>query len=615
MANVEHLERLQQGVQAWNQWRLNYPKIRPELSGSTLFAAQLSGANLSGARLRRVRWDKADLRGANLYKADLSGAHLPDANLDGANLSKARLRGTRLNRAELSGADLSRARLPASDLSDANLSGADLSDANLSGAQLRSANLGGANLSNAWLISAQVTGTIFSQAMFTGACIRGWQPNSTTVLEGIICDYIYLKGFQKERRPRNGVFKPGEFAKLFRYTMGIIDINFGNSIDWQALLNTVKQLRHRYGDPLLSIQAIEKKRGGRLTVRVEMSPNTDASVLKQRIIKLYGIKLRAMDARYRHQARSQGHPLEIARLHIDRERQDKANLMGIVDTLAHSQQGPVYRRRARQQSVPTTANSTTREEKLPRPSQKVSSSRVEPIQTKVIEMLLSGDSSSTIARMMQLESGLDNRHQKQSDFRVIFWRAFFNKVLELVRLSMTSLSRLIKDKQLLPSYRLWLLRWWIEQFSILLDDQGTPQVSIRQSEIIHLLLFGMTPKEIGSALMINPKQILRQKRQPAFRVTFWDAYCHRLFALITKVTETTIRLLRNQQLTAKQRLMILHWQIEKFPESFDKTLERIELERILCVLISISAGQFFPASAPLDASSSPKRRMTSEMVV
>ena len=32
MANQEHLDILKQGVEVWNKWRKEYPKINPDLS-------------------------------------------------------------------------------------------------------------------------------------------------------------------------------------------------------------------------------------------------------------------------------------------------------------------------------------------------------------------------------------------------------------------------------------------------------------------------------------------------------------------------------------------------------------------------------------------------------
>jgi TIR domain/Pentapeptide repeats (8 copies) len=79
MANPEHLQILQQGVEAWNQWRDQYRDIRP----------YLGRADLSGANLREANLYRANLFGATLYEADLSRA-----NLTGANLSEVGLLGT-----------------------------------------------------------------------------------------------------------------------------------------------------------------------------------------------------------------------------------------------------------------------------------------------------------------------------------------------------------------------------------------------------------------------------------------------------------------------------------------------------------------------------------------
>ncbi len=116
MANEEHLAKLMEGVEAWNKWRLENPRIIASLGG-----ANLSSANLIGA----------DLSGANLIGANLSGAYLHGAQLSGADLSGADLGDTDLSDTDLSGADLSDTDLPVANLSRADLGRADLSGANL----------------------------------------------------------------------------------------------------------------------------------------------------------------------------------------------------------------------------------------------------------------------------------------------------------------------------------------------------------------------------------------------------------------------------------------------------------------------------------------------------
>jgi uncharacterized protein YjbI with pentapeptide repeats len=91
MANPEHLQILQQGVAAWNQWREHQRDIIPDLNMADLIGAHLSGAYLTGAHLAGADLEVADLIKAHLGGADLRGAHLSGAHLSGAHLSGADL--------------------------------------------------------------------------------------------------------------------------------------------------------------------------------------------------------------------------------------------------------------------------------------------------------------------------------------------------------------------------------------------------------------------------------------------------------------------------------------------------------------------------------------------
>jgi len=71
MANTEHLEILKQGVEAWNEWRIEHVEVRPDLSGAILIGANLRDANLS----------RAYLSGANLTDADIGWTTFADLDL------------------------------------------------------------------------------------------------------------------------------------------------------------------------------------------------------------------------------------------------------------------------------------------------------------------------------------------------------------------------------------------------------------------------------------------------------------------------------------------------------------------------------------------------------
>ena len=107
MANPEHLDILKQGVNAWNQWRVEYHDITPDLSVTILIGEELSDANLSDANLVATDLSLANLRNANLSSAELIGTNLRNANLSDADLRNANLRNANLSKAILIDADLS----------------------------------------------------------------------------------------------------------------------------------------------------------------------------------------------------------------------------------------------------------------------------------------------------------------------------------------------------------------------------------------------------------------------------------------------------------------------------------------------------------------------------
>src|ERR1043165_5683117 len=91
MANPEHLEILNQGVEAWNKWRREHLGVRPDLSGADLSGANLINANLINANLSRTNLSSATLKDAILRRTYLYGTDFRDANLSGADFTDVRL--------------------------------------------------------------------------------------------------------------------------------------------------------------------------------------------------------------------------------------------------------------------------------------------------------------------------------------------------------------------------------------------------------------------------------------------------------------------------------------------------------------------------------------------
>jgi len=207
------------------------------------------------------------------------------------------------------------------DFSDADLSNADLRGMNLSGIKFSNANLSGVNFAQ-----VQALGTNFMGAILTGACIEDWNTNSQTELDGVICEYVYLKQKQQERRPSSGSFKPGGFTALLQKALDTVDLIFADGIDWQAFFQSFQELRSQYDD--LSIQAIEKKSGGAFVIRLEVPAEADKAAIERQAKELYEMKLQLQEQCYR---------AELQAKELEFHRQNSTNLIGIVKTMAEKE--------------------------------------------------------------------------------------------------------------------------------------------------------------------------------------------------------------------------------------------------------------------------------------
>jgi hypothetical protein len=136
MANPEHLQILEQGVELWNAWRHDNKAITPDLGGTNLseanlskvdftrvnlFSAKLIGASLAEAQLTHASLIETDLTRADLNEANIYGANLTWTSLTNAHLTSAILVHTQFIGVDLTGADLSRAMLFETVFSNTNL--------------------------------------------------------------------------------------------------------------------------------------------------------------------------------------------------------------------------------------------------------------------------------------------------------------------------------------------------------------------------------------------------------------------------------------------------------------------------------------------------------------
>ncbi|MBD2077241.1 pentapeptide repeat-containing protein [Phormidium sp. FACHB-592] len=279
--------------------------IKANLGAADLTEAYLSEANLSEAYLNQANLteaylNQANLTEANLSEADLTEANLSEAYLNQANLNQANLRGADLSSAFLNDADLNGANLRGAHLNDASLMNADLIGANLSEADLSEANLRGANLKGAHLFTATALHTNFRDATLTGACIQDWNTNADTTLEGVVCDFVYLKHNQQERRPSDPhqTFALGEFTKLFQKAQATLDLIFRHGVDWQAFTYAFQQLQIENEADELAIASIENKGDGVVVIRIKAAPTADRPKLHGDFMQVYEVVHKTLESQY-----------------------------------------------------------------------------------------------------------------------------------------------------------------------------------------------------------------------------------------------------------------------------------------------------------------------------
>jgi uncharacterized protein YjbI with pentapeptide repeats len=290
--------------------------------GTNFSGADLTGATFTNACLKNSNFADSFQRLTTLNRVRWHGAKKLDrARLGSSNLQDPRVRKllTNLNsieqdltNADLRGANLERATLHRTNLTQTNLNGATLAEAELQGADLR---------------EAQCLHTDFTQADLTGVCIEAWNIDSSTCLENVQCDYIYLLRNGQERRPNSGSFQPGEFTKLFQEVLDTIDLIFQNGIDWKAFTRTFQQVQIRHDEAELSIQSIANKGDGVVVVKLNAAPETDKASVHADFSTLYQTAIQEAEARYKAQ-------LEAKDDQIADYRQQNANMQEVVKLLA-----------------------------------------------------------------------------------------------------------------------------------------------------------------------------------------------------------------------------------------------------------------------------------------
>ncbi|MBW4670880.1 MAG: pentapeptide repeat-containing protein [Cyanomargarita calcarea GSE-NOS-MK-12-04C] len=280
----------------------------------------ISLAAVGGTSFKASNLTDADFTGATLKNTDFRNTKIIRTNFHLAkNLDRARVENTILIDPKVR--DLLVTKRGASqsfvgyNLLGANLVGADLSYIDLTESDISEATFQGASLESANLTKTQAIKTNFQNAIFTAACLEAFNIDSTTNIEGVICRYVYLLNNQKERRPNNGEFAPGEFTKLFQVAINTVDLIFRNGLNLQALSAAFAKVKIENRDISLTIKSIENKGNGIVLVRVDVPESANKAKIHADFTQNYELALNTLEAKYQAELNSKDQQIALYRQH------------------------------------------------------------------------------------------------------------------------------------------------------------------------------------------------------------------------------------------------------------------------------------------------------------
>ena len=234
------------------------------LRGTSFRNADLSEANFSQAILKST-----DFRESNLTRTCWQNTR----KLDRVRPGNTYLKSAVLRHLLITG-DGQKQNYDRQDLRGVNLSGANLENASFVDADFYQADLQGANLSRAILVRSNFERADLRNANLTGSCIQDWVITESTKLNRVICDYVYLKwvdGDKRDQMPPRGKFKPGGFVTFVRYILETVELYHEKDINPRLALTVLQKMSRDYDEPF-DIVALGKK-GERIFVQVKVSEN------------------------------------------------------------------------------------------------------------------------------------------------------------------------------------------------------------------------------------------------------------------------------------------------------------------------------------------------------
>ena len=254
------------------------------IGGTTFYKANLTDANFTNATLKSTY----------LREADLTRVCWKDARkLDRARVGNSYLQHPQIRQLvrTLQGQDQKFDRL---NLSGINLQGANLQDASFVSTDLNDANLQDANLSRANLKQTQLDRADLTGACLTGAYIEDWGITNETKLDGVRCEYVFMRVPTKAnpdplRKPDNHreCFEDGDFADFIKPLFDTLDLYHNQDVDPRSIAFAFKDLSSNHPDAELRVVAIEAKGDDKFLLRVKTAEAANKSELSAEYFDRY----------------------------------------------------------------------------------------------------------------------------------------------------------------------------------------------------------------------------------------------------------------------------------------------------------------------------------------
>ncbi len=284
-------------------WLHSFAIASAAVGGTSFRNANLTDANFASARLKST-----DLRNANLTRVCWFGAKMLDRVRPGNSyLKNAEVRQWLIGSGKTKCLDRQ-------DLRGVNLQGANLTNVSFIASDLSEANLQDTDLSRAKLVQTQLDNTDLTGATLTGAFIEDWGITSSTVLNGIRCDYVFMR-LPPEKRPKwlplpvaessddnprrkpdnwSETFKDDDFANFIKPIKDTLDLYHSQDIDPRAMAISWKKLEEDNPNANLKFSSLEVKGEDNLLLRLKTAPDTDLSRLNSEYFENYN-QLKALN--------------------------------------------------------------------------------------------------------------------------------------------------------------------------------------------------------------------------------------------------------------------------------------------------------------------------------